>query len=136
MNWQCSDNSPYRQIKVPTKFSHYTVYHTMGPFVLPQQLLSLGSSIYTLTGRDCLLRPQFSANKQPGLSFRIQQRKVTTHASTHVNNVEAHSEVTRRISAAGSLVCLHNCLLSCSRFLCSSFPSLDISVFTQHTETC
>ena len=31
------------------------VYHTMGPFVLPQQLLSLGSSIYTLTGRDCLV---------------------------------------------------------------------------------
>ena len=48
----------------------------MNPFVLP--MLSVDSSAHTLTGRDCRLLT--SMNTQPGLSFRIQQRKVATLA--------------------------------------------------------
>ena len=45
-------------------------HHTIEPFILPKQLLSLGFSLYTLTGKDCL--PLLFVNTQPALSLLSQ----------------------------------------------------------------
>ena len=51
-------------------------YHTMEPFILPKQLHSLDSNVYTLKGRNRYCWPLSSVNTQPSLSFTFTYRKV------------------------------------------------------------